>query len=295
MKRTDELARENEALRDRLSRLSEASLRINESLDFDTVLQGVLDNACSLTGARYGVITLFDDTGAMGDFLAHGLTGEQAQQLWELPEGLMFFEYLSRITGPLRVGDFAGHTRSLGLPEFHPPVTVSSFLAAPVRHRGESVGNIYVAKGEPGQEFSPEDEETLVMFAAQAAMVIANARRYRDEQRARTDLETLINTSPVGVVVFDARTGAPVSINREAMRMVDGLRKPDQSPEELIQVVAVRRADGREIFLEEFPLAQVLRASETVRAEGDSVAGARRPVDYNTGERHAHQLGGWRG
>ena len=121
MKRTDELARENEALRDRLSRLSEASLRINESLDFDTVLQEVLDNACSLTGARYGVITLFDDTGAMGDFLAHGLTGEQAQQLWELPEGLMFFEYLSRITGPLRVGDFAGHTRSLGLPEFHPP------------------------------------------------------------------------------------------------------------------------------------------------------------------------------
>ena len=30
---------ETEALRDRLSRLSEASLRINESLDLDTVLQ----------------------------------------------------------------------------------------------------------------------------------------------------------------------------------------------------------------------------------------------------------------
>ena len=35
-----ELARENEALRQRLSRLSEASLRINESLDFETVLAG---------------------------------------------------------------------------------------------------------------------------------------------------------------------------------------------------------------------------------------------------------------
>ena len=30
---------------DRLSRLSEASLRINESLDMDTVLQEVLDSA----------------------------------------------------------------------------------------------------------------------------------------------------------------------------------------------------------------------------------------------------------
>ena len=41
---------------------------------------------------------------------------------------------------------------------------------------GESVGNIHVAKSEPGLEFSPEDEETLV---------IASARRHRDEQRAR--------------------------------------------------------------------------------------------------------------
>ena len=59
-----DLAQENEALRERLSRLSQASLRINESLDFDTVLQGVLDSACSLTGARYGVITLLDAVGA---------------------------------------------------------------------------------------------------------------------------------------------------------------------------------------------------------------------------------------
>ena len=45
MRNSGELERENEALRDRLSRLSEASLRINESLDFETVLQGALDSA----------------------------------------------------------------------------------------------------------------------------------------------------------------------------------------------------------------------------------------------------------
>ena len=63
MRNAGEMARENQALRERLSRLSEASLRINESLDFGTVLQGVLDSARSLTGARYGVITLLDDAG----------------------------------------------------------------------------------------------------------------------------------------------------------------------------------------------------------------------------------------
>ena len=45
MSNAEELARENQALRQRLSRLSEASRRINESLDFDTVLQGVLDSS----------------------------------------------------------------------------------------------------------------------------------------------------------------------------------------------------------------------------------------------------------
>ena len=43
---SDELQRENAALRERLSRLSQAGRRITESLDFDTVLpevSGLLD------------------------------------------------------------------------------------------------------------------------------------------------------------------------------------------------------------------------------------------------------------
>ena len=46
MKSVEELEAEVESLRERLSRLSEASLRINESLDFGTVLSQVVSNAC---------------------------------------------------------------------------------------------------------------------------------------------------------------------------------------------------------------------------------------------------------
>ena len=268
MEQADEPQREIAELRDRLSRLSQASLRINESLDFDTVLQGVLDSACSLTGARYGVITLLDDSGRIEDFVTSGLTPEEHRRFTELPEGMMFFEYLSRITEPLRLRDFHSHTRALGLPEFRPPMAVSpvlTFLAAPIRHLGESVGAFYV--GEKEVEFTPEDEETLVMFASQAALVIANARRYRDEQRARADLETLVNTAPVGVLVFDAKTGGLTSVNREARRIVSGLHMPDGSAEQLLDMLTFRRADGREVSLEEFPLALALSTGETVRAE----------------------------
>ena len=270
MNQSDERDRKIAELRERLSRLSEASLRINESLDFDTVLQGVLDSARSLTAARYGVLTLLDDSGGVQDFLSSGMTGEEASQLWDLPDGMRLFAYLGSISGPLRLPDLLGHIRSMGLPELRPPLAVGpvvSFLAAPVLHLGQRVGNVYLAEQEAGEEFTGEDEEPLVMFASQAAMVIANARRHRDEQRARADLETLINTSPVGVAVFDARTGAPVSFNREARRIVDSPREPDQSPEQLLDVLTCRRADGREISLLELSMAELLSAGETVRAE----------------------------
>ena len=229
MTRAEELARENEALRERLSRLSRASLRINESLDFDAVLQSVLDSACSLTGARCGVLTLLDETEYAGDFLSSGMTYEEAQRLWDLPDALKLYEYLGDIPEPFRHNDVTGHLSSLGLPEPHLPEALSSpvsFLAAPIHHGGERVGNIFLGVKAVEREFTSEDEETLVMFACQAALVIANARRYRDEQRARDNLETLINTSPVGVVVFDARRGVPLSFNQEARRIVSNLKMP---------------------------------------------------------------------
>ena len=58
-----------------------------------------------------------------------------------------------------------------------------------------------------------------MLFASQAAVAIANARTYRSEQHARADLEALVETSPVGVVVFDAKSGRPVSqLDRAEMR-----------------------------------------------------------------------------
>ena len=256
-------------LQERLSLLSQASLRINESLDFDTVLQGALDSARSLTAARYGVMTLLDDRGGVEHFLSSGLTTDEAQLLWLTPEGLRLLEALTNVSEPLRVPDLVEHVRGLGFADFTLPVPVEvfRFMAAPVFHQGIRLGHVFVGDREDGTEFSQADEEILMMFAAQAALVIANARTHRKEMDARADLETLINTSPVGVVVFDARTGGMTSVNREAMRIVDVLRAEDQSAEDLLGLVTCVRSDGREVSLRELPLAEALRAGETVRAE----------------------------
>ena len=238
MKRPDDPMREIAALRERLSRLSEASLHITEDLDLDAVLQEVLDGARSLTGARMGGITILDDAGQLQDFITSGLTDEDHQRFVNLPGGPEFFAYLSSRPEPLRLADFSAHTTALGLPEIGPPLgPVGSFLGAPIRLRGVRAGNLYLSDKEGGGEFTQDDEETL------------------------------IDTSPVGVVVFNAGTGVPVSLNREGRRLVDGLINPGQTAEQLLDVLTFRRADGREISLREFPLAEALSTGETVRAE----------------------------
>ena len=263
-----EASPEGESPGGRLSRMSRASIRITETLDLNAVLQGVVDGACLLTGARRGGITVLDDGGGAPVFVTSGLTAEEHRLLFELPGGPKFFEHLSGLADPLRVGDFSGYIRGLGLPEVGPPLgPVGAFLGSPIRYLGRRVGNLYLSDKEGDAEFTPEDEGMLALFASQAALAIANARRYREEQRAKADLETLVNTSPVGVVVFAAGTGELLSINREALRIVDGLRSPDQSPEQLLEVLTFRRADGREVSLRQYPLARVLSSGETVRAE----------------------------
>ncbi len=271
---TDPSAREIDALRERLSRLSAASMRINESLEVEDVLQGVLDSARSLTDARFGVIALLNGIADSAEMLYSGMSDEQASQLSRIRGGQAVFDHLNGVEEPLRLGDFNAHLRSLDLPQFHPDLPIGepfSFLMAPVRYRGERVATIYLAEkqsDDPSERtFNEADEEFLVTFAAQAAMVIINARRYRDEQQARNDLETLINTSPIGVAVFNAKSGSLVSFNREARRIVQDLRDPDKPTEQLLNALIIRRSDGREFRLTQVPLAEVLKSGETVRSE----------------------------
>ena len=263
----DRTTPEMQALQDRLTKLSEASLRINEDLDYHSVLQEVTNSARFLTGASYSATTVLDDANRLEEFVSSGLTPEEHRHLAGLPESAQFFSYLNDVPDPLRINDLAAYMRSLGMAEWRPPVAVASLLVAPIRSKGVRLGSIYVTKGETGSEFTREDEDTLVMFASQAALVIANARRYRDEQRARSDLEVLVSICPVGVVVFDAKSGAPVSYNRETLRIVEGLRAPDQPVEQIMDVLSIRRMDGREISLEEFPLAHRLSTYTALRAE----------------------------
>ena len=258
-------AAEHEALRARVSALSAASLRISASLDLETVLNEVVDSARALTGARFGAIATIDETGAPQDFVTSGFTEAEHRRLAEWPDGPRLFEHFRDLPGPIRIADVPAYVRELGFSTDRLPS--KTFQGTPMRHRGVHVGNFYLVEKAGGDAFTDQDEEILVLFASQAATAIANARAYRAERRARADLEALIETSPVGVVVLDGRTGQAVSLNREARRIVETLRMPGHTAEDLLGILTCRFADGREIALDRLPLASALSRAETVRAE----------------------------
>ena len=265
MTSSDDPGRDDEAPRGRISALSAASLRIGSSLDLDTVLRETAESARALTGARYAAIATMDESGKPVDFVTSGFTADEHRAMEEWSDGPKLFEHFRDLDGPIRIADVPGHVRALGFSADRLPW--GSFQGTPMRHRGVHVGNFYLVEKEGGGGFTDEDEELLLLFASQAAAAIANARTYRDERRARADLEALIETSPVGVAVFDAATGHPVSINREARRMMESLRTRGDSAEQLLQVMTCRFADGREIALDRFPISGVLSSAETLRAE----------------------------
>ena len=245
--------------------LRAAILRIGSSLDVDTVLREVVDSARELTGARYGVIATVDDAGQPQDFVTSGFTPEQHRALTEWPDGPALFAHQRGLAAPLRLPDLSAYVRSLGYAPF--PIPCGSFQATPMRHRGAHAGGFSLGGKEGG--FTDADEELLLLFAAQAAAAIANARAHRDEQRARADLEALVETAPVGVVVLDAATGAPRSINREARRIAAGLNAAGHSLEQLQKVLTCRRGDGREVTLDELGSAETLRSEEVEMAAPD--------------------------
>ena len=229
------------------------------------MLQEVVDSARVLTDARYAAITTQDDAGELEDLLFSGLEPGEIEQAVGFPAGPALFQYLSQLKRPLRTRDFVAHVDLAGFPGFSLPI--GAFLSAQIRDRGNQVGNIYIGKQQLGPDFTLEDEETLEMFAAQVGAAITNARRYGDEQRAKADQTALVNTSPVGVLVVDAKTRQLVQFNDEARRLAGGLRGHDRDFAQVLSLFTFRRIDGREIPATEMPVERALRTGETVRAE----------------------------
>ncbi len=259
------LRRENKELRERLAKFTEASLYVTQNLDLQTVLENCLRAACALTGAQHGAVVTFDEAGKIDQSFTVGISPEE-RGLWRsMPKMHEFFQHLNALVSPLRLDDFPGYATSLGFPG--EVLQIRTFLGMPLRYHGAHVGSIYLAAKAGGKAFTQTDEETLLTFAIQTATAIANANRYEEEQRAKADLEALINISPVGVLVFDANSGAVMSINEEAKRIQAAANRGEEDLLDVLRQATVRRLGESEFAMEGQRLTELLKRGEQIRGE----------------------------
>ncbi len=204
--------------RERLRALLDAVVGIGTNLDLRTTLQRIVQAACELVGARYGALGVVGPDRLLHDFIVHGITPEQHEQIGDLPHGRGVLGLLIDDPRPLRMPDITQHPRSYGFPANHPPM--HSFLGVPVLIRDQIFGNLYLAEKQGGAEFTEDDEEIVVALAAAAGVAIENARLYAVAHRRE---RWLAATAEITTVLLGEvrRTDALALVARRAREVAE--------------------------------------------------------------------------
>ena len=261
----ERLRLEVESLRARLLTVGEISFRVTETLDLETVLQQVIDGARLLTNAHYGTLTIYDGSLNLERFIISGIPDESLEHVETWFRDPKSLEYLHKISEPTRFGNVASYLASVGFP--NPPVSVSTFLGTPIRHLGRCIGGIFLAEKEGGQEFTSEDDESLVWLASHATAAITNALRYTSEHQAKASLQVLVEASPMGVAVLDPKTMSYTLVNEERRRITRRISESGRTLESIHKVLILRRPDGSVLPPDDIPALRALATGETIRAE----------------------------
>jgi signal transduction histidine kinase len=227
------LARQNREL----EALHRAAIDIYGELALDTVLTKVVDQARQLLDARYGAVSVIDVDGAIQEFVTSGIDRHIEAQIGDPPVGRGLLGVVLHEGRHLRIEDTGKDPRRYGFPEHHPEMR--SLLAVPIVCKGPFRGNLYVAEKTTQDEFSGEDEETLVRFATEASIAIDNAHlnsqlRHLAVAEERALLAREMHDGMAQVLAY-------VNTKAQAVRAYLRRQKVEEAGEQLDQLAAAAR------------------------------------------------------
>ena len=169
-----------------------AAEAIAGELELERVIERVMHGVLQSTGAQRGVL-LLERSGRLrveatmdigsGGFRLHA--GTPVEESSELPHSII--DYVRRTKEPVVLGDTQTDRRFVKDRHFaeHGPRSV---LCAPMLHKGERVGILYVEHGAAQDAFTPVRLELVVFLASQAASVLQTALLYAEVQQISEDL-----------------------------------------------------------------------------------------------------------
>jgi GAF domain-containing protein len=162
----------------------------------DTALRLITSLARETVPSAVGAgVTLLDERGRRVTAAATEPIVEHADGLqYELDEGPCLSAWAQRIV--VRVDDLARDERWPRWSKAAASLGLVATLSAPLVAGGEALGAIKVY-ADRSDAYGERDEHLLTMFAAQAAVLVANVRSFHDAQRLSTELTDALRSRDV--------------------------------------------------------------------------------------------------
>ncbi|NRQ31362.1 GAF domain-containing sensor histidine kinase [Nonomuraea sp. NN258] len=214
-----------------LQAVSSAVLAVTRHLSVREVLQVIVRSAQRLLDARYAALGVPDDDGSFAEFVAEGLTDKQWDAIGPLPRQHGMLGAMLRDGAPARLPDLREDPRFEWWPKAHP--VMKDFLGVPIRDGDQVLGIIFLANKRTPGGFTQEDQDLLTLFAAHAAIALANARLY---ERGR-ELAMLEERNRMARELHDAVTQKLFSLRLTAQAAATMLESaPERAAVELERV-----------------------------------------------------------
>jgi class 3 adenylate cyclase/GAF domain-containing protein len=210
--------------RNELETLSQIARELNSTLEFNSVLERVMDRVIRFVNAERGFLMLINPTTQEPEFTI--ARDERSQPIDESQFATISRDTVRRVIHdrkPMFINDAqADPTKSMLM---H---SISSIMCAPLIVRGDCIGAVYVDRrlsrsafeslhrelllareGKPPQlqettAFEPRHHELLLAFCDQAAIAIQNARLFEQIRKDKQYMDNIFGSIANGVVTTDS-------------------------------------------------------------------------------------------
>ncbi len=183
----------------RLRTLAQLNRLVTSSLDSEQVLTGIARAAAEIMNAPFVAFWVANEASRMLRLEAFSEDGLADARVTSLEFGQGAVGWVAEQRQPLAIDDMHADDRFVAR-EWAQARGFNSFFATPIVHQGDLLGVLVLIARQPFR-FSPDDEDLLQSFSAQAGVAIGNARRFQETRayaerlRALDEVNRLVSSS----------------------------------------------------------------------------------------------------
>lgn len=161
-----------------LATLNEVGRAINSSLDWQTVLQLIVEKAAEVLEAESGSLWLTDqETGQLVFQIAVGPSAKELVGM-RLDPGTGIVGATAELQEPIIVNDTQGDERWFPGADESIGFISRAILSVPLVSKGQSIGVLQALNKRDGSPFDEQEAQLMLAFASQAAAALENARLF---------------------------------------------------------------------------------------------------------------------